>query len=117
MANVKNWKVDQASNFLFTIQYKDPNGNPIDLTSFDVRMDIKSTPGSKKILASCTIGDGIEVIPEIGRIDINLSAEKTKLIAYPKSAYDLVIESPSGIITRLLEGYLEVSRAVTDIVN
>jgi hypothetical protein len=117
MANVKNWKVDQASNFLFTIQYKDPSGEPIDLTSFDVRMDIKSSPGSKKVLASCIIGDGIEVIPEIGRINVNVSAEKTKLIAYPKSAYDLVIESTGGIITRLLEGYLEVSRAVTDIVN
>jgi hypothetical protein len=117
MAGLKNWKVDQASNFIFTIQYKDPNGNPINLTSFDVRMDIKSTPGSKKILASCIIGDGLEVDPEIGRIDVNVSANKTKLIAYPKSAYDLVIESPSGIITRLLEGYLEVSRAVTDIVN
>lgn len=117
MASVKNWKVDQASNFLFTIQYKNPNGDPIDLTSYDVRMDIKSAPGAKKILASLTIGDGITVSPIIGKIDVNMSAEKTKLIAYPKSAYDLVIESSSGIITRLLEGYLEVSRAVTDIVE
>lgn len=116
MASVKNWKVDQASNFLFSIQYKNPNGDPINLTSYNVRMDIKSAPGSKKVLASCTIGDGITVTPLTGSININVSAEKTKLIAYPKSAYDLVIESSTGTITRLLEGYLEVSRAVTDIV-
>jgi hypothetical protein len=117
MAGLKNWKVDQSSNFIFSIQYRDPEKQPIDLTSFNVRMDIKSTPGAKKILASCTIGDGITVIPEEGRINVNVSAEKTKIIAYPKSAYDLVIESPSGIITRLLEGYLEISRAVTDLVE
>jgi hypothetical protein len=117
MAGLKNWKVDQASNFIFSIQYKDSEGNPINLTGFDVKMDIKSTPGAKKILASCTINDGLIITPLEGKIDVNVSAEKTKLIAYPKSAYDLVIESPGGIITRLLEGWLEVSRAVTDIVD
>jgi hypothetical protein len=112
MATVKNWQVNQASNFQFTLIYKDPEGEPINLTGYTVQMDIKSAPGAKKVLASCSIGDGITVDPLQGRIDVNVSAEKTQQIAYPKSAYDLVISS-GGIVTRLLEGWLEVSRAVT----
>jgi hypothetical protein len=112
MATVKNWEVDQASNFKFTLIYKDPQGTPINLTGYTVQMDIKSAPGAKKVLATCTIGDGITVTANQGRIDVNVSAEKTQQIAYPKSAYDLVISS-GGIVTRLLEGWLEVSRAVT----
>jgi hypothetical protein len=114
MAGIKNWKVDQATNFAFSIIYKDSEDNPIDLTQYRVFMDIKSAPGSKKILASATQGNGITVTPLIGRIDVNFSPEKTAKIAYPKSAYDLVIEYvPNGQLTRLLEGWLEISRAVT----
>lgn len=113
MAGIKNWKVDQAANFRFSIVYKDPDGDPIDLTQYQVYMDIKSAPGSKKILASCSIGDGITVTPLLGKIDVNVNADKTKVIAYPKSAYDLIIVNGSGVVTRLLEGWLDVSRAVT----
>lgn len=113
MATIKNWKVDQAANFRFSIQYKDANGDPIDLTQYQVFMDIKAEPGSKKVLASCSIGDGITVAPEDGRIDIDVDKDKTRKISYPKSAYDLVIQDGSGTVTRLLEGWLEVSRAVT----
>lgn len=113
MAGIRNFKVDQSANFRFSLVYKDPNGDPIDLTQYSVRMDIKSAPGSKKILASCTIGNGITVDPLNGRIDIDVSHEKTSKIAYPKSAYDVIIEDVNGVITRLVEGWLEVSRAVT----
>ena len=114
MAGIKNWKVDQATNFTFSIVYKDPDGDPIDLTQYRVFMDVKSAPGSKKVLASATQGDGITVTPLLGKIDVSLSPDKTAKLAYPKSAYDLVLEHiPTGQLTRLLEGWLEVSRAVT----
>ena len=114
MAGIKNFKVDASTNFRFTIIYKDPDGDPIDLTQYSVRMDIKSAPGSKKILASAIAGDGITVTPLIGKIEVNINKEKTSQIAYPKSAYDLVITHlPTQTVTRLVEGWLEVSRAVT----
>lgn len=114
MAGIRNFKVDQATDFRFTIVYKDPSGNPIDLTQYTVRMDIKSAPGSKKVLATCSIGNGITVTPASGQIDVVVDKSKTAVISYPKSAYDLVItHTPSGTVTRLVEGWLEVSRAVT----
>lgn len=114
MAGIRNFKVDQSTNFRFSIVYKDPNGDPIDLTQYNVRMDIKSAPGSKKILASCVQGDGIEITPLDGKIDVDVSRDKTSKIAFPKSAYDLVVTHiPTNTVTRLVEGWLEVSRAVT----
>ena len=114
MAGIRNFKVDQATDFRFTIVYKDPSGNPINLSQYTIQMDIKSAPGSKKVLASCSIGNGITVTPAQGKIDIVVDKDKTSKISYPKSAYDLVItHTPSGTVTRLVEGWLEVSRAVT----
>lgn len=114
MAGIKNFKVDQSTNFTFTLIYKDPDGDPIDLTQYRVFMDIKSAPGSKKVLASLTQGSGITITPLQGKIEVNAAPDKTSKFAYPKSAYDLVVEHiPTGQLTRLLEGWLEVSRAVT----
>jgi hypothetical protein len=114
MAGIKNFKVDQSTSFTFTIIYKDPDGDPIDLTQYRVFMDIKSAPGSKKVLASLTQGNGITVTPLQGKIEVNATPDKTAKFAYPKSAYDLVVEHiPTGQLTRLVEGWLEVSRAVT----
>jgi hypothetical protein len=114
MAGIKNWKVDQSTHFRFTIIYKDSAGNPINLAQFSqIRMDVKSAPGSKKVLATSDLSDGISVVPSQGRIDVTFSPEKTKVMSYPKSAYDLVLVDGNNIQTRILEGWLEISRAVT----
>ena len=75
MAGIKNFKVDQSTNFTFTIIYKDPDGDPIDLTQYRVFMDIKSAPGSKKVLASLTQGNGITVTPLQGKIEVNATPD------------------------------------------
>lgn len=116
MAGIKNWKVDQATNFTFSIVYKDPDGDPIDLTQYRAKMTVAATPGSKKVLSACDCseGGGIVITPLAGKLDINFDKTKTAKFSYPKSAYDLVIiHIPTGEVTRLLEGWLEISRAVT----
>jgi hypothetical protein len=116
MAGIKNWKVDQAANFSFTLIYRDPDGDPIDLTQYRAKMTVAPAPGSKKVLAACNCaeGGGIVITPLEGKLQINFDMEKTKKFSFPRSAYDLVIiHIPTGEITRLLEGWLEVSRAVT----
>lgn len=118
MAGIKNFKVDQSTNFAFTVIYKDPSGNPIDLTQYRAKMDVAEKPGSKKVLASCNCQEngGITITPLEGKLEINFDKDKTKKFHFPKSAYDLVvIHIPTGQVTRLLEGWLEVSRAVTEV--
>jgi hypothetical protein len=118
MAGIKNFKVDASTNFTFTLIYKDPQGDPIDLTQYRAKMDVAEKPGSKKVLASCdcTESGGIVITPLEGRISVNFDKDKTKKFHYPKSAYDLVIINiANGEVTRLIEGWLEISRAVTEV--
>jgi hypothetical protein len=57
--------------------------------------------------------DGIVINPTLGKLQISISADRTNKMFYPKSAYDLVLIDPSVNKTRLLEGYMTLSRSVT----
>ena len=69
---------------------------------------------TKNFLAFTLIeNDGIVINPTLGKLQISISADRTNKMFYPKSAYDLVLIDPSVNKTRLLEGYMTLSRSVT----
>ena len=41
MAGQKNFEVDQNATFSFILQYKDDNGNAIDLTGASAKMQVR----------------------------------------------------------------------------
>ncbi len=113
MAAQKNFQVDENTTFTFEVQYLDEDNVPIQLNHHKEKMQVRDTQGGKKLAFSLTEQDGITITPSLGKLSISVSAERTKKLFYPKSAYDLVIIDPSVNVTRLLEGYLTLNRAVT----
>jgi hypothetical protein len=113
MAAQKNFQVDENTTFTFEVQYLDEENDPIQLNHHTAKMQVRDTQGGKKLAFTLTEQDGIVITPSLGKISVSLSPERTKKLFYPKSAYDLVIIDPSINITRLLEGYLTLNRAVT----
>ena len=61
-----------------------------------------------------SINDGISFTASAGKIDINLTPEKTKLFNYPRSAYQLQLTTSGGIKTTLLNGWFLVNAGVID---
>ncbi len=113
MAAQKNFEVDQNTTFTFEVQYLDEDQNPIQLNFHTAKLQVRDTQGGKKLAFTLTENDGLVISPTLGKIQVSISADRTNKMFYPKSAYDLVLIDPSVNKTRLLEGYMTLSRSVT----
>ena len=58
MAGQKNFEVDQNTTFRFIIEYKDTNGDPIDLSGASAKMQVRDTKGGSKLAFSLTSPTG-----------------------------------------------------------
>jgi len=115
MAGQKNWEVDQNTTFTFTVEYKDNDGDPIDLTDCSAKMQVRDTKGGSKLaftLTSPSTG-GITIDGPNGKLTIKITPTQTNKLFYPKSAYDLMIVDSNGNKTKLIEGFMTLSRSVT----
>jgi hypothetical protein len=114
MAVQKNFEVDQNTTFSFTVDYQDNSGDPIDLTDSSVKMQVRDTKGGSKLAFSLTSpAGGILVDENLGRITIKMTPTQTNKLFYPKSSYDIMLTDSNLNKTKLLEGFLTLSRSVT----
>lgn len=118
--------IEQGTTVNFEIQYKDSSNNPIDLTDYSGRMMIRSgyadaNPTTYAVLSSSLDADGTGLNfsgsngttpPTSGSIGIFISAASSSAFTFNKAFYDLEITSGS-IITRILEGQVNLSQEVT----
>ena len=120
-----NFIIEQGSTTDFEIQYNDSNGNPVDLTYYQARMQIRSGFGSSGTLfASLSSsldedgtglnlnGSGGNKPLTSGSIGFIISAASSSNFTFSEARYDLELVSGS-FVTRLLEGKIRLSKEVT----
>ena len=122
--------IEQGATVNFEIQYKDSNSNPVDLTGYWGKMQLKSgyadsNPTTYLTLTSSLNSDGTGLnfsgsngsTPlSSGSIGIFIAACTSSLLTFDSAFYDLEIYSGSAscpITTRLLEGQVRLSKQVT----
>jgi len=129
-----SFTLEQGATLNFEIQYRDSNGNPIDLTGYTGLMQIRSTysgsgttylsfsslsgsqynegfPSGSSFLSFS--GSNLSTPPSSGSIGIYAGWAATDTLTFAGQAYyDLEITSGS-IRTRLLEGLVQLSKQVT----
>jgi hypothetical protein len=106
--------IEQGATFMLDLTWKDTEGTPIDISGCFVRMQIRKTYNSDAVFSLTNDSDGgIETGGVAGTITAEISAEDTRDIDIRRGYYDLEIEFPSGIVTRLIQGGVDVSREVT----
>ena len=114
MAGQKNWEVDQNTTFRFVLEYKDSNGDAVDLTGASAKMQVRDTKGGSKLAFTLTSpSGGIVIDAPNGKITVTMTPTQTNKLYYPKSSYDLMITNAAGVKTKLVEGFLTLSRSVT----
>jgi hypothetical protein len=114
MAGQKNFEVDQNATFSFVVEYKDDNGNAIDLTGASAKMQVRDTKGGVKLAVTLTSpSGGIVIDPVNGKITIKMTHTQTNKLFYPKSSYDLMVVDSNGNKIKLLEGFMTLDRSVT----
>ena len=114
MAGKKNFEVDQNATFSFIIEYKDNNGNPIDLDGSSAKLQVRDTAGGSKLAFSLTSPNGGIIIDEPnGKLTIKMTPTQTSKLFYPKSSYDIMVTDSNLNKIKLLEGFITLSRSVT----
>ena len=122
-----SFTIEQGATLDFELAYKDSDNNPIDLTNYQGRMQIRPSVGSDTVyitLSSSLDDDGTGLNfsgsdglnpPTSGTIGIFISATSSSLLDFNEAVYDLELATGSEypVVTRLLEGQVRLSKNVT----
>lgn len=119
-----SFTIEQGSTLNLELQYKDASGNPIDLTKYSGKMQIRPSVASTTAyitLSSSLQADGTGLNfsgsngttpPSSGSIGVYISAASSSLLSFDTGVYDLEIASGS-FVSRILEGQVKLSLNVT----
>ena len=105
--------IEQGATFDLSIVWKDNEDNPIDISGYSARMQIRKTYDSDPVISLTSDSDGGIVLGGVdGTINIAIDAEATEGIEIRRGRYDLELEF-NEVVTRLLQGSVDISREVT----
>ena len=107
-----NLVLEQATTFNFQFQVLN-NTTPWDLTGYTGTMTVRPFVGASTTTVVASTENGRMYFENLnGRVIVTIDATTTGAIAPGRYSYDLVLDS-GGTVTRLLEGKLAVTGAVT----
>ena len=123
-----SFAIEQGATLDFELAYKDSNNNPIDLTDYQARMQIRPNKDSNTVILTlsssrATDGTGLNLSgssgtnsPVSGTIGVFISANSSSAFTFDSAVYDLEIVTGSTypIVTRLLEGNIQLVKEVTE---
>ncbi len=110
--------VNQGATWPFKATWKDKNGVLVNLTGYQIRSQVRPFLSSSAILfemnsASPAAGVSFGPLDASGEIEITLSANFTAALSFDNAVYDMEAVSPSGQVTRILQGNMALSKEVT----
>mgnify|MGYP007090467581 CR=1 FL=1 len=121
--------IEQGASLDFEVQYIDSDGNPVDLSGYSARMQIRPsvTSTTTYITLSSTLkadGTGLNLSgshstkpPTSGSIGVFISACSSSVLDFGEAVYDLELSVPyeggCDYVTRLIQGPVKLSKEVT----
>lgn len=109
MAIVSNLTVDQGTTFSVNVDVSDESGNAQNLTGYSVAGQIRKSYDSSGYTAfTAAITNAAQ-----GTINISLAPTVTNGLTAGRYVYDVEVTSGGGVVTRVLEGQVEVTPGVT----
>lgn len=121
-AGTLNLTIEQGAKFSRLLTWQDAAGDPIDVSSYEARMQIRATTDSTAVLFKLlstggTSADGtITLGGAAGTILLEIGADLTETITtWSSGVYDLELYVAADVtdVTRLVQGSVTVSPEVT----
>lgn len=104
--------IKQGATFQITVTWK-IGGTLVDITNYTARLQARTSIIATSTFISLTDGSGLVLGGVAGTIIINLTAAQTAAITETIGVYDLELQSPAGVVTRLLQGSVTINQEVT----
>jgi hypothetical protein len=111
MATISNLYVDAGSTYSNIITVSASNGQALDLTGFTVASQMRKSYGSTTVYNfTSSIYNAA-----LGKVRLQLTDTQSQAIPAGRWLYDVEIRSPSGAVTRVVEGIITVNPQITQI--
>lgn len=105
---------DQGATFSRELKWLDDSANPVNLTGYTARMQVRDEADSSTAALSLTTENSrIALGGTAGTITLLVSATDTAAVTAGEYVYDLEIVSGAGTVTRLIQGCFTVDAEVT----
>lgn len=110
--------VEQGATLNVSVTWKDGEGDPVNLTGYSIRAQFRSANLKDLFLDLDSDGHGITIenvtVPSTypGRIRIIATAAQTQELDFDTGAWSLELTSGGGVVTRLLQGDVNLSERV-----
>jgi hypothetical protein len=112
-----NFTIEQGATVDFAVQYKDSNSNPIDLSGYQARMQLRPTIGSSTVILTLSSSLGIDGtgLNLSGSGGLNASTPPTSgsVGVFVSAATSSLLTFDSAVVTRLIEGIVKLSKNIT----
>lgn len=105
--------IEQGATFQMNLVWKDAGGTPINLTGYSARMQVRRKYSSTDYLLNLVSPTDITLGGALGTIVVTASAAATDNLPSKPAVYDLELVSPTGVVTRLIEGSVLITPEVT----
>ncbi len=114
MAGSFDFTIEQGATFNLLMTWKIDNV-PVNLTNWTARLQARVDVEDTETILSLTTdaNGGITLGGAAGTITLSRNATQTALLPKGEYVYDLELQSSGGIVTRLLQGELNISAEVT----
>jgi hypothetical protein len=112
MAGEYNFTIEQGATFNLLMTWRIDNV-AVNLTGYTARLQARIDVDETDTILSLTTGAGITLGGAAGTISLDQTATQTALLPKGEYVYDLELQSSGGIVTRLLQGELNISAEVT----
>ena len=112
MASKYDIAIDQGTSMYRKLTWKSADNIPVNTVGYSAKMQIRVRIGGT-IMQELSTTTGEILISTDGIIELKLTPAKTRNIKM-SGVYDLVLTSPEGIVTRLLQGSIDLSPEVTE---
>ena len=108
MAIKQNISIDQGADFVYKIFLIDGNSSPVNLSGYYANSELKKSYTSNSNIAFDTLIDDAG-----GIITLSMNAITTTTLTHSRYLYDVILTSNNNIVSRIVEGYVNVDPQVT----
>ena len=119
-AGIYNFTLEQGTTFIRIFNYKDTNGNPINLSEASVSMQIRTHVEASSPVEGGTFtnNNGFTISapagsPSSSQFTLIIPATTSSAFTFDRAVYDIELLDSNNITTRLLQGKIKLSKEVT----